>query len=262
VSINVSQIFVRYPDEKDAAGVLAELQRKTPGGLSYLVVRTPTPWLAISAADNAPAPDTARHLSRALEATAIWYGLAGNTLAYRLIRYELGRETAKVLVPEEIFQPEATYLLPAYRDVEQELHRRLREEGIPAEYIYLFMEEIGISGNDGEETDAAAVRKGTVEPFRHRVPRRGTDGVRTLFDLYKEGEETVTEMLHLHGAFDESRAEHLLKTLEAVCRRRSLPAGWKVTFMAGSVRDPDLGRLLATAHARGRYSFDLVPPAE
>ena len=35
---------------------------------------------------------------------------------YRLIRYELGRESDKVLVPEEIFQPEATYMLPAYRD--------------------------------------------------------------------------------------------------------------------------------------------------
>ena len=55
---------------------------------------------------------------------------------------------------------------------------------------------------------------------------------------------------------------HLFKTLEEVCRRRSLPSGWKVTFMAGSVRDPDLGRRLAGAHSRGRYSFDLVPPAE
>jgi hypothetical protein len=262
LSINVSQIFVRYPDEKDAAGVLAELQKKAPGGLSYIVVRTPSPWLAISAGDNAPAPETARHLSRALEASAIWYGLAGNTLAYRLIRTELGREASRVLVPEEIFQAEAAAVLPIYRDVEQELHRRLLEAGVPAEYIYLFIEEIGVSGSDGEKPDAAAVRDGQVESFRHRVPRRGSEGVRTLFDLYKEGEETVYEMLHLHGAFDESRAEHLFRTLEEVCRRRSLPAGWKVTYLAGSVRDPELGRRLATAHSRGRYSFDLVPPAE
>jgi hypothetical protein len=263
VSINVSQIFVRYPDEKDAAGILAELQKKTPGGPSSIVVRTPSPWLAISAADNAPAPEPARTLSRALEASGIWYGLAGNTLAYRMIRYELGRETSKILVPEEIFQPEAASVLPMYRDVEQELHRRLLEAGIPAEYIYLFIEEIGISGKDGEKEDAAAVRGGRFEPFRHRVPRRGSEGVRTLFDLYKEGEETVYEMLHLHGAFDESRAEHLFRTLEGVCRRRSLPAGWKVTFLAGSVRDPELGRQLATAHSRGRYSFDLAaPPSE
>ena len=262
MSINVSQIFVRYPDEKDAAGVLADLQRKTPGGLSYIVARTPTPWLAISSADNAPAPEIARHLSRALEAAAIWYGLAGNTLAYRMIRYELGREVGKVLVPEEIFQPEASFVLPAYRDVEQELHRRLRDAGLPAEYLYLFIEEIGVSGKRGETADAAAVRDGIVGPFRHRVPRRGSDGVRTLFDLYKEGEETVYEMLHLHGDFDESRAQHLFETLEAVCRRRSLPSGWKVTYMAGSVRDPELGRRLAAAHSQGRYSFDLVPPAE
>ena len=262
MSINVSQIFVRYPDEKDAAGFLAELQRRSPGGLSYVVVRTPTPWLAVSARDNAPAPETARQLSRALEASAIWYGLAGNALAYRLIRYELGRESDKVLEPEEIFRPEATYALPAYRDVEQELYRRLRDQGLPPEYLYLFAEEIGVAGGEKGNPDAASVRDGTVEPFRHRVPRRGSDAVRTLFDLYKEGEQTVYEMLHLHGAFDESRAEQLFKTLEQVCRRRSLPPGWKVRYMAGSVRDPGLGRRLAGAHSRGRYSFELQPPPE
>ena len=260
VSINVSQVFVRYPDEKDAAEVLAGLQRKAPGGLTYVVARTPTPWLAVSSGDNAPAPEAARLLSRALEATAIWYGLAGNTLAYRLIRYELGRETDRVLVPEEIFQPDAAFALPAYRDVEQELYRKLRDAGIPAEYIYLFVEEIGVAGGEKESPDAVTVRDGSVEPFRHRVPHRGSDAVRTLFDLYKEGEETVYEMLHLHGDFDETRAEQLFRTLEKVCRRRSLPPGWKVRFMAGSVRDPALGPRLAGAHSRGRYSFELGPP--
>lgn len=262
MSINLSQIYVRYPDEKDAAGVLADLQRKTAASVSYIVTRTPSPWLAISAADNAPAPETARVLARALEASALWYGLAGNTLAYRMLQYDLGREVAKVLVPEEIFQPQATYVLPVYRDVELELHRRLREIGIPTEYVYLFSEEIGIQGPEGGPTDAATVREGSVELFRHRVPRRGSDTVRTLFDLYKEGEETVYEMLHLHGEFDETRAQALFKTLEEVCRRRSLPPGWKVTYMAGSVRDPQLGRRLAGAHSKGRYSFDLTPPAE
>lgn len=264
MSINVSQIYVRYPDEKDAAGLLADLQRKSPGSLSYIVARTPapSPWLAISAGDNAPAPETARFLSRALEAQALWYGMAGNTLAYRLLRFDLGRETAKVLVPEEIFQPPAAFRLPAYRDVEQELHHRLLESAIPPEYIYLFTEEIGVSGADDQPPDAVAVRDGVLDPFRHRVPRRGSSAVRTLFDLYKEGEETVYEMLHLHGDFDESRAEQLFKTLEGVCRRRSIPPGWKVTYMAGSVRDPLLGRRLAGAHSKGRYSFDLVPPAE
>jgi len=261
VSINISQIFVRYPDEKDAADVLAELQRKSPGGLSFVVVRTPTPWLAISSGDNATSPETARALSRALEATVLWYGLAGNTLAYRLIRFELGREAEKILVPEEIFQAEAAAVLPVYRDVEAELHGRLLGAGIPAEYIYLFVEEIGISAQEGGAPDAAAVREGRVQTFRHRVPRRGSTEVRTLFDLYKEGEETVYELLHLHGSFEPSRAELLFKTLEGVCRRRSLPEGWKVTFMAGSVHDPELGRQLQDAHARGRYSFDLVPPA-
>ena len=261
MSINVSQIFVRYPDEKDAASVLADLQRREPESPSYVVVRTATPWLAVSAGDNTPAPETARHLSRALEATSTLYGLAGNTLAYRLIRHELGRETTRVLVPEEIFNPDTQFSLPVYRDVERELHQKLREAGIPHEYLYLFVEEIGVSGQDGKP-DAVAVKDGGVESFLHRVPRRGSEGVRTLFDLYKEGEETVYEMLHLRGAYDETRAQQLFKTLEEVCRRRSLPPGWKVTFMAGSMSDPELGRLLMGAHSRGRYSFDLVPPAE
>jgi hypothetical protein len=262
VSINLSQIYVRYPDEKDAAGVLSDLQRKSPGTPSFVVVRTSSVWLAVSSSDNAPAPETARILSRALEASAVWYGLAGNTLAYRLIQYDLGREAAKVLVPEEIFQPQGTYVLPAYRDVELELHHRLRGMGIPTEYVYLFSEEIGVQGAEGAAPDAAAIREGAIELFRHRVPRRGSDTVRTLFDLYKEGEETVYEMLHLHGQYDEARAKQLFKTLEEVCRRRSLPPGWKVTYMAGSVRDPELGRLLVGAHSKGLYSFDLTPPAE
>jgi hypothetical protein len=260
VSINISQIFVRYPDEKDAAELLADPQRRGPGRPSFVVVRTRTPWLAISAGDNAPAPDVAQSLSRALEAEAIWYGLAGNTLAYRLLRYEHGRETQRVLEPAEIFRPDEAFPLPVYRDVEEELYRKLREAGLPAEYIYLFVEEIGVAGGDLPGTDAASVREGRVDLFRHRVPRRGSDGVRTLFDLYKEGEETVYEMLHLHGAYDESRAQHLFRTLEEVCRRRNLPPGWKIKYMAGSTNDPELGPRLAQLHAAGRFTFELTPP--
>ncbi len=260
MSINLSQIFVRYPDEADAAEILADYQRARRGSPSFIATRTPTPWLAVSAGDNASAPEAAQVLSRALEAAAVWYGLAGNSLAYRLIRWEHGRELEKVLEPPEIFDPSGTALLPAYRDAEEELYRRLRGAGLPAEYVYLFAEEIGVSGGPKGTADAAAVREGAIERFRHRVPRRGTDAVRTLFDLYKEGEQTVTEMLHLHGAFDAARAEQLLRTLEAVCRRRALPPGWKVRYLAGSARDPKLGARLAEAHARGRFSFELEPP--
>jgi hypothetical protein len=260
MSINVSQIFVRYPDEEDAAEILADYQRARRGSPSFIVARTPTPWLAVSAGDNAPAPEAAQILSRALEAAAVWYGLAGNTLAYRLLRWEHGRELERVQEPPEIFDPSAAPILPAYRDVEEELYRRLRSAGLPGEYVYLFAEEIGVSGGATGNADAAAIREGAIERFRHRVPRRGADAVRTLFDLYKEGEQTVTEMLHLHGEFEAARAEQLLRTLEAVCRRRALPAGWKVRFLAGSARDPKLGARLAEAHARGRFSFELAPP--
>src|SRR5262249_35574598 len=157
------------------------------------------------------------HLSRALEGGAIWFGLAGNTLAYRLIRYELGREVEKTLEPPEIFQADAARMMPAYRDVEAELYGKLRGSGIPLEYIYLFMEEIGVWGGDPGQTDAAVARSGSIENFVHRVPRRSVDAVRTLFDHHKEGEQTVYESIRLQGAFDNSRAKQLLQTLEQIC---------------------------------------------
>ncbi len=257
MSINVSQVFVRYPDEKDAAGVLAAYRQKK-GGPSFIVVRTPAPWLAVSAGDDAPAPEAARALSRALEAAAVWYGLAGSSLAYRLIRFELGREAERVLEPPEIYDPDGAFPLPAYRDAEEELYRRLRALGLPAEYIYLFAEEIGMSGDGEVKADAVVVRDSGARPFLHRVPRRGSDRARTLFDLYKEGEQTVYETLNLCGAFDEARAQALFRTLEEVCRRRALPAGWKIRYLAGSARDPELGPRLADAWPKGKYSFDFA----
>ncbi len=254
VSINVSQIFVRYPDEEDAAGVLARHQESRPGLPSFLVARTSSPWLAVLAGDNAPSPEVAKSLSRALEASALWYGLAGNALAYRLIRYDYGRAVEKTLDPPEIFKPDASFPLPAYRDVEQVLHGRLRQEGIPPEYIYLFTEEVGAGTNPGR-TDAVMVRAGRLEAFRHRVPRRGTDVARTLFDLYREGEQTVYDRLNLLGQFDRERAMLLFRTLEAVCLRRTLLPGWKVCYQASSARDPGLGRRLARACPAGGFSF-------
>lgn len=260
MSINVSQIFVRYPDEQDAAEVLAGYRtQRDERPESFIVARTPGPWLAVLAGDNAPAPGVAQILSRALEAAAIWFGLAGNTLAYRLIRYAWGRAVEEIQEPPEIFQPETTFPLPEYRDVEEILYRRLRLEGVPGEYVYLFAQEVGASHDPGR-TDAAVVREGSIERFLHRVPRRDADGVRTLFDLYKEGESVVYEMLHLRGTFDPGRAQKLLRTLEEVCRRRTLPPGWKVRYLAGSVGDPELGRRLAAVHAQGRFSFELEPP--
>lgn len=258
MSINVSQIFVRYPDEKDVAALLASRQDRSPGTPSYLVARTGTAWLAVCAGDNAPSPDMARHLSRALEGTAIWFGLAGNALASRFIRYDLGREAEKTLEPPEIFQTEPTSVMPAYRDVEQELYKKLRELGIPQEYVFLFMEEVGVSGGNPGTTDAVIIRGGNVEQFVHRVPRRSVDEVRTLYDHHKEADQTVLETLRLQGAFDHSRARQLLQTLEAMTRRRRLPPGWKTKYRLEPDLDPDFIMRLVAVFAAGRYSYDLT----
>jgi len=257
LSINISQIFVRYPDEKDAAALLGARQNPAPGTPSLLVSRTGTPWLAVFSGDNMPQHEIARHLSRALEGTAIWFGLAGNTLAYRMIRYDLGREAEKVLEPAEIFQDDGVSLMPAYRDVEAELYGKLRAAGIPSEYIYLFMEEIGVSGGDPGRTDAAVVRNGIVENFVHRVPRRSVDAVRTLFDHHKEGEQTVYESLRLQGGFDNARAKLLLQTLEQMCKRRSLPQGWRTRYVLDPVPSADFVMKLMAVHAAARFSFEL-----
>ena len=257
MSINISQIFVRYPDEKDAAALLASRQDRSPGAPSFLVARTASPWLAVFSGDNMPAPETARQLSRALEGSSLWFGLAGNALAYRLIRYELGREVEKILEPPEIFQTDGASQMPAYRDVEAELYDKLRALGIPQEYVYLFMEEIGVSGGDPGRTDAAVVRHGGVENFVHRVPRRSVDAVRTLFDHHKEGEQTVYESIRLQGAFDNARAKQLLQTLEQMCKRRSLPPGWKVRYVLDPQPDPGFVMRLMAVHAAAKFTYEL-----
>lgn len=256
MSLNLSQAFVRYPDAKDAADVLLDFHAKRAPEASFVVTSTGSPWLSVHASDNGAAPELAQALSRALEAQAVWYGLAGHTLAYRLLRWNLGTETERTLVPAEIFSPEGAAMLPAYRDVEEELYRTLRSIGIPTPYIYLFVEEIGVSGGDPGTPDAATVRGGGIEAFRHRVPRRREEHARTLYDLYKEGEQVVYENLRLHGAYDEARAKQLFKTLEAICRRRALPPDWTVRFLATTPGDPALGAKLAEAHRAGRWPFE------
>ncbi len=257
LSINISQIFVRYPDEKDAAALLASKQDRAAGAPSFLVARTGTPWLAVCSGDNMPAPEIARHLSRALEGTSLWFGLAGNALAYRLIRYDLGREAEKVLEPPEIFQADSVPVMPAYRDVESELYGKLRAAGIPAEYLYLFMEEIGVSGGDPGRTDAVVVRNGVTQNFVHRVPRRSVDTVRTLYDHHNEVLSTVYESLRLQGEFDNARAKQLLQTLEQMCRRRTLPAGWKVRFVLDPPPAADIVMKLLAVHAAAKFSYEL-----
>ena len=163
----------------------------------------------------------------------------------------------KTLEPPEIFQAEGAQIMPAYRDVEAELHGKLRALGIPHEYLYLFMEEIGVSGGDPGRTDAAVVRNGSIENFVHRVPRRSVEGVRTLFDHHKEGEQAVYESIRLQGAFDNARAKQLLQTLEQICRRRSIPPGWKVRYVLDPEVAPDFVMRLLAVHAAAKFSYEL-----
>ena len=257
MSLNLNQIFVRYPDPKDAAEILLDYQRRILPTQTFLVAHTGSPWLAVIGGDNTLPQEVAPLLSRALEAQTVWFGLAGHSLAYRLVRHDLGREVERVLEPAEFFTPDGPLILPAYKDVESELHRRLRARGVPPDYVYLFAEEVGASGGDPGPPDAAAVRRGTAEPFRHRVPRRDDDGVRTQFDLHQEGDQRVCETLTLQGEWDEERGRALLQTLEGICARRSLPPGWAVRFELSAPRSPDTAVQLLRLHAKARHSFEM-----
>lgn len=256
MSINLSQAYVRYPDVRDAAEILQGFLAKSAPEASAVISATGSPWLCVCGQGNDVAPEAARTLARALEAHAVWYGLAGGSLAYRLLRFELGREVERFLVPEEIFGAEPPPRMPEYRDVEEELYRRLRKLGIPADYVYLFVEEIGVEGGVKGEPDAAAVRPGEAGPFRHRVPHRSVDRPRTLFDQYREGEQSVTETLRLHGGYEETRARGLLSVLDGMVRRRALPPGWTVRFSATSPEAPELAARIAALHAKGRHAYE------
>src|SRR6185436_7190223 len=74
---------------------------------------------------------------------------------------------------------------------------------------------------------------------------------------HKEGEQTVYESIRLQGAFDNSRAKQLLQTLERMCKRRSLPPGWKVRFVLDPDFDPSFMMKLAAVHAAGKWSYEL-----
>ena len=79
-----------------------------------------------------------------------------------------------------------------------------------------------------------------------------------LFDQVDEEAKRVTENVELRGEFEEKRASRLLQTLDAVCRRRTVPPGLGIQYIANSPRDPDLTMRLAMLHAKGRYAFEFV----
>jgi hypothetical protein len=254
VSINLAQAFVRYPDARDAADVAAEYQGRNADAPGLIVARAPGGWVAVLAAGDDVPPALAERLSRALEARAFWFGLAGSALAYRARRYELGRVAEEAAEPAELFGGAESFALPAYRDAERVLLDRLRAAELPEEYLYLHEREVGMAGG---EPDAARVRGGQVERFSHRVPKRARGGVRTLFDLFEENEQTVTERLELRGTWDEARAEGLLRTLDAITRRREVPPGWTVRYEVSST-DPELPPKLAALHRKRPHPYTVL----
>ena len=49
----------------------------------------------------------------------------------------------------------------------------------------------------------------------------------------------------------------LLQTLETICKRRSLPPGWKTRFVLDPQPAPDFVMKLMAVHAAAKFSFDL-----
>lgn len=255
MSINLSQAFVRYPDARDASEVAAEYQNRNERAPGFIVAKATGGWVAVLAEGDDLPLGLAERLSRALEARAVWFGLAGTALACRMRRYELGRIAEETAEPAELFGGEASFKLPAYRDVELALLERLREAGLPEAYLYLHEREVGMSGG---EPDAARVRGGQIERFPHRVPRRAKRRVRTLFDEHQEEGQRVTDRLELRGSWDEARAEQLLRTLDGIARRREVPSGWTVRYAVASA-DPEVLANLAALHRKRPHPYELGP---
>jgi hypothetical protein len=270
VSLNVSQVFVRYPDVKDAAeaveGWLAA--RLAAGGdvVRHVCVPTGSAWIGLYAAGNTSPPELAEHVSRALEAHATWFGLSARALAFRHRRYHLGRMTDDSLVPQELFGTGDDFKLPAYSDVEQGLFDRLKKE-IPEPYLFAFAEEFGASARG--EPDAVVVapapwseRGVGREPFAHRLAKRPA-GVRTLWDEFDEEAKTVTDAVVLRGTYDEGRATSLVQLLQKLVVRRTVPDGWSARFRPESPTGATLVEPVVALHAAKRtalrLSYDLVP---
>ncbi len=271
VSLNLSQVFVRYPDVKDAAeaveGWLAA--RLAAGGdvARHVCVPAGSGWIGLYAAGNTSPPELAEHVSRVLEAHATWFGLSARALAFRHRRYHLGRMTDDTLVPQELFGAGDDFKLPSYADVEQELFERLKKD-VPEAYVFAFAEEFGASARG--EPDAVVVARApwsergvSREPFAHRLAKRPA-GVRALWDEFDEEAKTVTDAVVLRGTYDEGRAASLLQLLQKMVIRRSVPEGWKPRFRPESPAGSAMVDLVVALHAAKRnalrLSYDLVPP--
>jgi hypothetical protein len=162
VSINISQIFVRYPDEKDVAALLAAQQDRAPGSPSFLVA---APARFGCAGDNAPSP-TPRSTCRAR-----WKAPACGS-AWREPRrqppYPLrpGREE-KVLQPPEIFQPDGDRRsCPPTATSSRSFYTKLRGLGIPQNTSTSSWRRSAL-GRRSVAHRRGMIRTGNVEQFLH-----------------------------------------------------------------------------------------------
>ncbi len=269
VSLNLAQVFVRYPDVKGAAqAVEAYLAARLPTRPElprHVCVATGTPWIGIFAAGNESHHDLAESVSRSLEAHAIWFGLSGRALAYRYRKFHLGRGTEDAVVPSELFGREQAFTLPAYADAENELYDRLKRDGIPEPYIFAMAEELGAGRGDTNDAVVVAAAPWSetgvqMEAFTHRLPKR-PPGVRTLFDQLDEERTTIADAVLVRGTYDEARARTLFLTLQRMLLRRTIPSGWTVRYELESPHgsaliDPILA-LFARERTAQRLSYGL-----
>jgi len=260
VSLNLSHVFVRYPDVKGVGQALEPwlaARLKSQSDLPrHVCVPTGSPWIGVFATGNASPVELAEHLSRALEAHALWFGLSGRALAYRFRRLQHGRTLDDTLVPPELFARDDVFRLPPYPDAEEELALRLRKEGVPDAYVFAMAEEFGASARG--EPDAVVVAPAPwsesglqQEPFAHRMPKR-PPGTRTLFERFDEEKTTVADSVVLRGTFDEERARALLFTLQRMTLRRTVQPGWTVRYELESPQGPALLEPVAALYAKER----------
>lgn len=267
VSLNLAQAFVKYPDvagaASTAAGYLAASAKELGSNLRMILVATPGPWIGVYAEGNNSAPAIAQYLSRALEAEAIWFGLAARSLAYRIQRFKLGKRIQETTEPPGLFGPDGPGVLPIYPDAEQVVYAALGEAGIPEAYRFLHAEDLGAksSGSNDAVQIRVAPEGAEEQAFAHRPPS-ARPGIRTLFDRFDEEASVVEDDLVLRGSFDPERARALFGTLRKIHGRKPPPAGWTYRFAVESpdgqaLLDPILA-LYAAERKAGRASFELV----
>lgn len=266
VTLNLSQVFVRYPD---LVGVGQALEPYALARLRaavevprLLAFSTDTPWIAVLAVGNNPPPELAQFLSRALEADAIWAAVAGRALAYRWQVWKLGRRAEESTVPKDLFDAPETRPLPEYPDAELDVDRRLDSAGVPGGHRFLFAEELGDAG-DGR-ADGLVVEPGperaedlVSRSFAVRVPRRPA-GLRTLFDRFDAERSVVEDEVLLRGQWDEGRGRRLLELLERMSARRTRPKGWTYRYVLESPEGMALLRPLLALHAGRKWSYELA----